>query len=221
MTEFAANGPDTASSEDMRGELRRLFDAPQFNRSPVMRRLLSYLVEQTLAGNGHRLKAYTIAVDGLGRDQDFDARIDSYPRVQVGRLRKLLGDFYAAHDPCPGPRITIPKGAYIVRFGYPAVSGAAPGAAADGCAPAGRARPGRAAFPFANLGRFAAAAFVAAVIGLFAWQALGGLARADGQSAPPRHEFGARTALDGRCAKPIGAERCRAVSHRRSPSGAS
>lgn len=106
-----------AGSTDLRSEMARIFAAPQFERAPVMRRLLSYLVAQTLAGNGERLKAYTIAVDALGRDADFDAKQDSYPRVQVGRLRKLLDDFYAAQDTRSAIRIHIPKGAYAVDFG--------------------------------------------------------------------------------------------------------
>jgi len=65
MINATAEVPDTADREDIRGELHRILDAPQFNHSPVMRRLLSFLVEQTLAGIGHRLKAYTIAAAAL------------------------------------------------------------------------------------------------------------------------------------------------------------
>lgn len=202
MTEVAANAPETASSEDVKGELRRIFDAPQFNHSPVMCRLLSYLVEQTLAGNGHRLKAYTIAVDGLGRDADFDARIDSYPRVQVGRLRKLLDDFYAADDAGSGLRIGIPKGAYVVTFGnqkpqdIPAVMPE-------------RARPQMSDSGMAGLARFAAAALVAGLIGLLAWQALGGLARADRTPLPAAVQTGEAGDAFRRCVKLAGADRCR------------
>ncbi|RED17026.1 hypothetical protein [Parasphingopyxis lamellibrachiae] len=202
MTEVAANVPNTASSEDITGELRRIFDAPQFNHSPVMCRLLSYLVEQTLAGNGHRLKAYTIAVDGLGRDADFDARIDSYPRVQVGRLRKLLDDYYAADDAYAGLRINIPKGAYVVSFGNlkPAeIAAAMPE----------RARPQTPRFRMAGLAQFAAAALVAGLVGLLAWQTFGGLARADRPPLPAAVQTGEAGDAFRRCAKLVGADRCR------------
>lgn len=116
MSIIEASGPDSAGAAAIEAELARLFAAPQFARAPVMRRLLTYLTDQTLAGNGERLKAYTIAVDGLGRDPDFDAKQDSYPRVQVGRLRQLLDDVYTAAGPRAGMRIHIPKGAYAVEF---------------------------------------------------------------------------------------------------------
>lgn len=83
-----------------------------------MRRLLSYLVDETLAGRGGTLKAYSVAVDGLGRPDDFDAQSDSYPRVQVGRLRRML-DAYYAREGDGELRIHIPPGRYLVEFAYP------------------------------------------------------------------------------------------------------
>lgn len=74
----------------IRRELEAISRSPTLARSPVMLRLLRYLVDQSLSNNGTTLKSYAVAVDGLGRDSDFDAQSDSYPRVQVGRLRRLL-----------------------------------------------------------------------------------------------------------------------------------
>lgn len=108
--------PDRSALES---ELALVLQSPEFVRSPVLRRLLEYLVEQTLAGNGERLKAYQIAVEGLGRDDSFDPQSDSYPRVQVGRLRKMLDLHYAAFTPemiGDRQRITIPVGHYNVML---------------------------------------------------------------------------------------------------------
>jgi tetratricopeptide (TPR) repeat protein len=101
------------------GELAQVLQSPEFVRSPVLRRLLEYLVGQTLEGNGSRLKAYQIAVEGLGRDDSFDPQSDSYPRVQVGRLRKMLDLHYAALTPEQAQdrlRISIPVGHYNVEL---------------------------------------------------------------------------------------------------------
>lgn len=103
----------------LQNELGLVMRSPEFVRSPVLRRLLEYLVEQTLAGNGERLKAYQIAVDGLGRDDSFDPQSDSYPRVQVGRLRKMLELHYAglsAQEAAGRHRIVIPVGRYNVEL---------------------------------------------------------------------------------------------------------
>lgn len=108
-----------ADPNALQGELALVMQSPEFVRSPVLRRLLEYLVEQTLAGHGERLKAYQIAVEGLGRDDSFDPQSDSYPRVQVGRLRKMLDLHYAALAPdqtAGRQRITIPVGHYNVEL---------------------------------------------------------------------------------------------------------
>ncbi len=111
------------------GELNLVMQSPEFVRSPVLRRLLEYLVDQTLSGNGERLKAYQIAVEGLGRDDSFDPQSDSYPRVQVGRLRKMLDLHYTALTPEQArrrQRITIPIGHYNVELLPIAVMGQVP-----------------------------------------------------------------------------------------------
>ncbi|MCJ8158332.1 hypothetical protein [Sphingomonas sp. LaA6.9] len=97
-------------------ELEAIFQSAEFERSPVMRRLLAFLVRTTLAGGGDELKAYAVAVDGLGRDPDFDSQSDSYPRVQVGRLRKMLDSYYAQAQSRDGVRLHIRTGGYRVHF---------------------------------------------------------------------------------------------------------
>lgn len=214
MTNTAARVPNTADREDIRGELRRIFDASPFNRSPVMCRLLAFLVEQTMAGNGQRLKAYTIAVDALGREADFDAQSDSYPRVQVGRLRKLLDNFYRENGSLARLRLHIPKGAYEVGFEGPGAG--APGLVDDIHYPVPD-KPATRPFDFK---RFAAAALLALLIGLLAWQALGGLARADTEAFQPlvHTKSDARAEEYRRCVKVIAAGRCREmVSRQASP----
>ena len=75
-------------------ELRQLLDSPMFVRSPVLSRLLQFLVEHRLRGGRSSPKAYAIATEALGRSEDFDPAVDSYPRVMVGRLRSLLDRYY-------------------------------------------------------------------------------------------------------------------------------
>jgi len=97
-------------------ELRCVISSPDFARAPIMKRLLTFLVGETAAGRGDQLKAYSVAVDGLGRAPDYDARADSYPRVQVGRLRRMLESYYAGTAPQSGMRLAIPSGRYRVAL---------------------------------------------------------------------------------------------------------
>lgn len=102
--------------EDIRREYRRIIATREFARAPVMRRLLGFLVDESLAGRGAQLKAYSVAVQGLGREADFDPQSDSYPRVQVGRLRRMLDAAYAREGAPNGFSMTIPLGSYAMRF---------------------------------------------------------------------------------------------------------
>src|SRR3546814_5587874 len=61
-------------------------------------------------------KAYAIATEALGRNEDFDPAVDSYPRVMVGRLRRLLDRYYA--DTPWVHRLRVPQGSYEVVVQY-------------------------------------------------------------------------------------------------------
>ncbi|SNS55345.1 hypothetical protein SAMN06295912_1099 [Sphingomonas laterariae] len=116
MTDQAGDLPRDVTAARIAQEVTRISAAPDFARAPVMRRLLEFLVGETLAGRGDVLKAYAVAVDGLGRPDSFDPQTDSYPRVQVGRLRRMLDAFYAREGAAEGLRLHIPQGQYRVFF---------------------------------------------------------------------------------------------------------
>lgn len=118
---------------DVEAAVAAISASPEFLRAPVMRRLLNYLVQETLAGRGDQVKAYSVAVDGLGRDPDFDTQADSYPRVQVGRLRRMLDAYYARYPLVAGVGLSIPNGSYKVRLFTPQEA-ATPAAAANAAA---------------------------------------------------------------------------------------
>jgi len=93
-------------------ERDRLLCDPEFERSPIMSKLLRFLVDHRLSHNPLPLKAYTIAVDALGREDSFDTGTDSYPRVQMSRLRKILNNFYLREG--GKHRLSIPRNDYEI-----------------------------------------------------------------------------------------------------------
>lgn len=97
-------------------QLEFILKSDMFRKSPKLSQLLSYLVKMTIRGEGATLKSYTVAVDGLGRNPSFDANADSYPRVQVLRLRNLLATFYARNEPLDGVCLYLLQGSYRIRL---------------------------------------------------------------------------------------------------------
>ena len=93
-----------------------MLDSDAFAKAPSLRRLLAYVVEETLAGRADALKEYTIGVEVFGRGQDFDPRADTIVRVQARRLRAKLQQFYAAEGHADGIAIDLPTGSYLPRF---------------------------------------------------------------------------------------------------------
>ncbi|WP_123906322.1 hypothetical protein [Sphingorhabdus sp. YGSMI21] len=80
-----------------------------------MSKLLRFLVDHKLQEDGKPLTAYAVAVDALGRDDSFDTQIDSYPRVQIGRLRRMLDHFYLREK--SANRLHIPYHHYEIILG--------------------------------------------------------------------------------------------------------
>jgi len=77
---------------------------------------LRYLAEHSLDHPGVALKEYQIATEVLGRPPGFDPQSDSTVRVQAGRLRVKLAEYYA-HDGSNDPiLVEIPKGSYVLVF---------------------------------------------------------------------------------------------------------
>jgi hypothetical protein len=59
--------PERPHPDDIRQELNRIINSSPFRDAYRLTSFLSFIVEMTLAGNGNKLKAYTIAVEALGR----------------------------------------------------------------------------------------------------------------------------------------------------------
>lgn len=97
---------------DIVRSLERILDHPLFRSSPQLSAFLDYVVKEEIAGRGSLIKAYSVAVDALGRPESFDAARDPSIRVMANRLRKALETYYQ-RDAAAGPvRIVVVKGSY-------------------------------------------------------------------------------------------------------------
>jgi hypothetical protein len=108
--------PETAEFQDERAELKSLLKSGIFHRAPHLVRFLSYVCERYFEGQSAEIKEYTIAVEALGRGTAFDPKKDSIVRVEAHRLRKRLGEYYAADGANHAIHIVIPNGQYVPQF---------------------------------------------------------------------------------------------------------
>ena len=79
-------------------------------------KLLQYLAQQSLYHPDAPLKEYQIATEVYGRPADFDPQSDSTIRVQAGRLRVKLAEYYSGEGAADPILVKIPKGSYHLIF---------------------------------------------------------------------------------------------------------
>lgn len=83
---------------------------------PQLVAFLRYVVEATLHGRQDRIKGYTIAVEALGRGDDFNPQDDPIVRVEAMRLRRALQRYYAHDGRDDAVHIVLPVGSYVPVF---------------------------------------------------------------------------------------------------------
>lgn len=113
---MAVTHPFTIGREQCFQQIDRLTKSHILHSSESLCKLLRYLAEHSLDHPGIALKEYQIATEVLGRPAGFDPQSDSTVRVQAGRLRVKLAEYYT-HEGVDDPiRVEIPKGSYALTF---------------------------------------------------------------------------------------------------------
>jgi hypothetical protein len=105
-----------ATVEATRAQVERILQSKVFRTSEVLRNLLAYLAEKSLAGTADSLKEYTIGLDALGKPSSFDPRQESVVRMHAARLRQKLGEYYRTEGIEDPIIIDLPKGGFKVSF---------------------------------------------------------------------------------------------------------
>jgi hypothetical protein len=105
-----------AGQEPFSQQIDKIIKSHSLRGSESLRKLLQYLATQALNHPDAPLKEYQIATEVYGRPSDFDPQTDSTVRVQAGRLRLKLGEYYAAEGAADPLVVKIPKGSYHLTF---------------------------------------------------------------------------------------------------------
>src|SRR6201981_1327492 len=98
------------------GAIDRLVKSQALHSSESLCKLLRYLADQSLQNPGGAIKEYQIATEVFGRPADFDPHSDSAIRVQAGRLRVKLGEYYSSEGEQDPVLVELPKGTYTLSF---------------------------------------------------------------------------------------------------------
>jgi serine/threonine-protein kinase len=111
-----ANGAEFVKHTEVRAQLQRILASPGFQGANRRARLLRYLVEEVLQGRPDSLKELVIATEVFERAPDYDPQVDSLVRVEMGRLRSRLQEYYGQAGASEPVLIEIPKGSYRPTF---------------------------------------------------------------------------------------------------------
>jgi len=113
-TPFVAN--KLFSYDSIADQLDRIFVHPEFSKSEILKKFLSYIVHETLIGSAHCIKEYTIALHVLEKPASFNPQKDCIVRIHAGRLRQALARYYSGMGFNDQIVIGIPKGKYVPVF---------------------------------------------------------------------------------------------------------
>src|SRR6202043_566826 len=104
-----------------RPQIEKLTASQVLHGSESLCKLLRYLAKHALDHPGTPIKEYQIATEVFGRSADFDPQLDSMVRVQAGRLRGKLAEYYSANGADDGVVVELPKGNYVLSFHHHAL----------------------------------------------------------------------------------------------------
>src|SRR6202163_1285451 len=101
----------------IQAEIEKLANSSVLHGSESLCKLLRYIAKHALDHPGAPLKEYQIATEVFGRQDNFDPQVDSMVRVQAGRLRAKLAEYYSGDAATDDPvLVELPKGTYVLTF---------------------------------------------------------------------------------------------------------
>jgi len=99
-----------ADKERYLTQIEKLVHSHTLRKAESLCKLLRYLADHALTQPGIPLKEYQIATEVFGRSVDFDPQSDSAIRVQAGRLRLKLVDYYTHEGVHDTVIVEVPNG---------------------------------------------------------------------------------------------------------------
>ena len=105
-----------AQSKAILTELDRILRTPLFAHAERQRRFLRFIVTETLAGRADRISGYTVGIGVYDRDHGFEPMLNPIVRVEAGRLRAKLREYYDGEGRFDPICIGLDKGSYAATI---------------------------------------------------------------------------------------------------------
>jgi hypothetical protein len=97
-------------------QVDRILASELFQRSGRLSKLFRFVCEQTIRDHADRLKEYNLGIEVFDRDAGYDPRTDPIVRVEAGRLRSKLNEYYIEEGSADPIVIGLPRGGYAITF---------------------------------------------------------------------------------------------------------
>ena len=118
VTAISLSSWSESDQKVIREQLVRILNSGPFHQSQRRQRFLEYLVNETLAGRGERLKGYNVALEVFERPETFDPITDPLVRIEAARLREKLREYYGTEGQSDAIHIDLPKGTYTPQIEF-------------------------------------------------------------------------------------------------------
>jgi adenylate cyclase len=102
--------------ETVTQQVDELAVSPTFVQAERLVKFLRFVIKNVLADHSDQLNQYAIAMEVYNRGETFDPATDSIVRVDAGRLRTKLREYYDTCGHSDQVRFELPKGTYVVRI---------------------------------------------------------------------------------------------------------
>jgi len=113
--------PAPLENSPVRAQLERVTNSRIFAGAHRSQLFLRYVVEHSIDHPSEPLKEYSIAIDVFDRDASYDPAVNNTVRVEAGRLRSRLLEYYTGEGQADPLLIEIPRGGYraVIRPNKP------------------------------------------------------------------------------------------------------
>src|SRR4030095_16197957 len=108
--------PQAPSADAIRVQLEKILASSGFAHAERKSRFLRFTVESVLAGRGDQIKEYLLGVEVFDREASYNPQIDPIVRVEAGRVRSKLKEYYEKEGRQDPVVIEFPKGSYVPVF---------------------------------------------------------------------------------------------------------